>query len=512
MGGALCASRRLFIPSFRDRLIYVVQKTFGRKICVLANEGIKEGWSKMSIEKLRKRIESCYSSYRVKIKLVPVKIERRQIVFGIRIRKGTREKLVLDYARDVQVALGIPVFEVLRQGLTLYLMVSGKSVKKCYLAEMFENSEFYNKEMKLPLAIGCSKFGEMQFADLKEMPHIMYAGATNSGKSQGIRCLLLSLIKRCSVEEVNFLLFDTCSDTMDIFEELPYLSYPVVRDVETGVYVLKMLGQEMERRRKLKREERERCPEIVCVIDELASFVDELRRMKYKKEGIGVISSVLQHGRHSNVHLVVGVQDPAMKNIDIEASNITARVAFRCAKHQNSSTILGETGAESLSEKGEMLFKTSEMSVAMRLQGAYMEVDDMLEIVENVKNLEYDADRKFVIPEFQEEEDFLDFIEIPEKDDNESEMAKIFMWVLSKDRVSANKLKEKFEMGNRVDGIMEKLHMMGIISDKKAKQPRKVIPQTTEEVPEEVKKLLMRNHFTVEDISEVMKNRAVACT
>ena len=107
---------------------------------------------------------------------------------------------------------------------------------------------------------------------------------------------------------------------------------------------------------------------------------------------------------------------------------------------------------------------------------------------------------------------FLDFIEIPEKDDNESEVAKIFMWVLSKDRVSANKLKEKFEMGNRIDGIMEKLHMMGIISDKKAKQPRKVIPQTPEEVPEEVKKLLMRNHFTVEDISEVMKNRAVACT
>lgn len=355
----------------------------------------------MNIKKRQRKIEEHYNSQGVPIKVKYVAFAQKynRYIFRIILKPGAKESYVFERASDIKTALELPLFQPFKEGLALYLAVSEKDIRQNSLLEMLNSEEFRNSKDRLPIALGYDLIGRMVFEDLVKMPHALYAGATNSGKSVGLTNLLLSLVVKQPVRRCNLILFDVGADSMGVFENVPHLSYPIVKDTDTGVYVIGKLVEEMARRSNLDRDELVKQPAIVCVIDEQASFINGIRNKDQSWEIQNAISDILRHGRHGKIHMVFATQNPTNKNVLVDISNVTARMAYKCAKYQNSIAILGVGGAEKLSGKGALLYKSSEESDPIYLQGAYMYPDKVKQIVERIKSAEHDMGNKFVIPE-----------------------------------------------------------------------------------------------------------------
>ncbi len=467
----------------------------------------------MKIGKMQRKIEEHYNSQGVPIKVKCKSFMQKydRYIFKITFKPGAKESLVFERASDIKTALQLPLFQPFREDLGIYLAVSEKDIRQNSLFEMLNSQEFRNSKERLPIAIGYDLIGRMVFDDLVKMPHALYAGSTNSGKSVGLINLVLSLVVKQPVRRCNLILFDIGADSLGVFEAVPHLSHRIVKDTDTGVYVIGKLVEEMERRINLDHDELVKEPAIVCVIDEQASFINGIQNKDQSGEIQNAISDILRRGRHGKIHMVFATQNPTIKNILVEISNVTARMAYKCAKYQNSIAILGVSGAEKLSGKGAMLYQSSEYPGPVYLQGAYMHPDEVKRIVERVKSAEHDMGNKFVIPEL----DFPGLLmqataELGPKSSGRNgrkELVDIIIWTLKHDTISASQIMDKFKMGNRAYSIVEWLFEAGIVSDKNAKQPRKVIPQSFDDISEDVLKLLLNNGFSDEVIASTFHDR-----
>lgn len=352
---------------------------------------------------------------------------------------------------------------------------------------------------------------EMLFFDLGKMPHAMYAGSTNSGKSVGLLCLVLSIILKQPVSKVNLILFDVGANTMEPLIGIPHLSHQIVKDAETGIYVIRKYVEEMERRIKLDYNELRKLPAIICIMDEYVSFITNIGNKQISEELANSISNLLRRGRHAKIHIVLATQDPTIRNMKVDIGNVTARMAFACAKYHNSITILGEGGAEKLPGKGAMLFKSSEYPEPIYLQGAYMAADEIKRLVARVTSASHDMSNKFVIPEMNPSQPEIlmsgTFDSKISVEDKRKELAEIILWVLGRENVSKLQIMQQFHMGNRADAVIDGLYKMNLIADKFAKQPREVVPTTIEDIPNDVMVLLTSNGVTEDDITKTISKR-----
>ncbi|MBQ6889030.1 MAG: DNA translocase FtsK [Lachnospiraceae bacterium] len=464
----------------------------------------------MKLKKIRQLIIKHYSRHGVDIDLIPLEIigDNECIIFQIKLKPGTRENLIFDRASDIKTALQIQLFQPFKSGLKVCLAVSEKSVTQNSLWKMLTSQTFRRSKMLLPIALGYDMRCKMVFADLSEMPHVMYAGASNSGKSTGLICLILSLLYKNPAQKVNIILFDVVSDTMDSFEGVPQLSYPIIKDTATGVYVIRMVVKEMERRSQLDRKELLKQPAIICVIDEYLSFLLNISERKVVQEVEDSISNLLRCGRHAKIHMVLSTQNAAKKSMRVDINNISARVAFACAKYQDSITIIGEGGAEKLQGKGSLLYKSKEYPDPIQLQGAFMDSANVVQLVDRIKASNHDLSRKFVIPELEMEDPLMQELEIISSVSvKEKELADIIMWTLMHKTISVSQIKEHFSMGNRANEIMDVLCRMNIVTTKFSNQPRKVIPNSIEELTYETVNLLEHSGYTMEQIGRNFEDK-----
>ena len=146
------------------------------------------------------------------------------------------------------------------------------------------------------------------------------------------------------------------------------------------------------------------------------------------------------------------------------------------------------------------------------MQGAYIPKHEVKELVERIKLASTYSNKGFVIQELNEEDKSMKISEylstMPFEDDGkEQELADVIVWVLTLDAVSASKIKEKFPMGNRANDILDKLFEMGIVSNKFAKQPRKVLINSFSEIPDNVMGFLRKNGYTEAQISSIFDKK-----
>lgn len=467
----------------------------------------------MHMKKIISKIEKHYLCHgvRIKLTLLPSKKSHGRIIFRVKLQPGTKEHLVFDCAHDIKTALQLPLFQPFKYGLGICLAISEEPVMQNSLLKMLQSQKFIRSKAYLPIALGYNMMCEMAFADLAKMPHAMYAGSSNSGKSVGLICLILSLIMKQPVSKVNLVLFDIGANTLGLFCDIPHLSYPIVKDTGTGIYVVHALVDEMEKRINLGQAELRNLPAIVCIIDEYVSFINNIHNRKQSNELANEISDLLRRGRHAKIHMVLATQNPTRSNMKVDTVNITTRMAFTCGKIHHSIAILDEGGAEKLPGKGTMLYKSNEHPNPIQLQGAYISSCEAEGLVNRIKELDYDCSNKFLVPEFDSPEAFTKLFEdsncASDENGKQKELAIIIMWVLEHNTVSANKLKQHFSMGNRVNRIMDILSEMGLLSLKYYNQPRKVIPEGIEDMPENVLNLLMNNGITQEEITKAINNR-----
>jgi S-DNA-T family DNA segregation ATPase FtsK/SpoIIIE len=304
------------------------------------------------------------------------------------------------------------------------------------------------------------------------------------------------------------------------FDGIQHLACSVIRDAVTGLRGLQALKTEMERRKNLANtnvSEFELLPRIVCVIDEFPALISGIADKQSSKVLVETISSLLQRGRHSKIHLVLAAHNPTLKNIKVDLANITARMAFKCAKPNFSEVILGESGAELLSGNGDMYFKSSQFDGLQRIQGIYISSEDLQWAISRIKerpSSSSDAEYKFTISDAvlfpKESETGEDPAKpaITKQDIDEGLFAKIVMWSLRHEKVSCNLLKDDFSIGwNRGAEFLERLHRLGIAGDLYGKLPRVVLPVCLEDLPTETMSLLERNGYTSEHIQEAINSR-----
>lgn len=246
----------------------------------------------------------------------------------------------------------------------------------------------------LSLPIGVSVEGEVVRVELNEMPHLLIAGATGSGKSVLLHSIIASLSKQMSPQGLQLVLIDPKRVELSAFANLPHLRSKVVYEYEDGLRQLLELSDEMEARYKVleksgkrdiaaynesKRDQKKKMPYIVVVIDEFADFIIRSRMAEKRKKDQGptaeqAIVRLAQMARAVGIHLVIATQRPSTDVITgLIKANFPTRIALTTASPVDSEVILGQRGAEKLAGKGDMLFVCPALRGIKRLQGFHYE-------------------------------------------------------------------------------------------------------------------------------------------
>lgn len=287
--------------------------------------------------------------------------------------------------------------------------VPNKTKAMVRLRNFLESREFRSRASNLTLIFGQDVSGRMIFADLAKMPHVLIAGATNSGKSVCVNTFLLSLLYQNSPEDLQLILVDPKRVELSLYRNIPHLKTDVIVDSHKVVNALKWALGEMERRYKvlegvgsrdlfsyrekmLRGEKKqifnpdtnttteeflERLPQIVIVIDEMADLM-----MAHGKEVEGLIVRLAQKARAVGIHLVLATQRPEVNVITgLIKANIPARISFQLKTQIDSRTIFGTGGAEKLLGQGDMLYSSAEASSLQRIQGVYVSEDEVKKVV-----------------------------------------------------------------------------------------------------------------------------------
>src|SRR5216684_1396431 len=240
------------------------------------------------------------------------------------------------------------------------------------LREILEAPEFINSTSKLTLAMGRDLHGRMRVTDLAQMPHLLIAGSTGTGKSVFINSLLISMLYKATPDEVKVVLVDPKRLELSLYENIPHLIAPVVTDPKIASNVLRNATREMENRLKLlahrgvrnidqynrtfKKEqslslfdnleetEHKPLPYLIIVIDELADLM-----MVDTNNVEESITRLAQMARAVGIHLILATQRPSVDVITgLIKANFPARISFRVASKVDSRTILDSNGSESL--------------------------------------------------------------------------------------------------------------------------------------------------------------------
>ncbi|NLI01445.1 MAG: DNA translocase FtsK [Chthonomonadales bacterium] len=264
------------------------------------------------------------------------------------------------------------------------------------LKECIESPVFRDSESKLTFALGKDVAGEIKVADLARMPHLLIGGSTNSGKSVCLNSLIASIVFRARPDEVRFLMVDPKRVELTMWEGIPHLVYPVVREVKQAAGILRAAIMEMDKRYDLlaaagarniqsyneKVPEGERMPYLVIVIDELADLMAQAGQ-----EIEGSIERLAHLARATGIHLVIATQRPSVDVITgtIKA-NIPSRIAFACIQAVDSRTILDRNGAERLIGRGDMLFLPIDAAKPVRIQGCYLSEAETEGIVDYLRS------------------------------------------------------------------------------------------------------------------------------
>ncbi len=347
---------------------------------------------------------------------------------------GIKVARIVNLADDLAMALKaskVRVVAPLPGKSTVGIEVPNPQRETVGLKEMLTSEAFTRARSKLALALGKDIFGRPVVTDLRTMPHLLVAGATGSGKSVGLNCLLLNILFTAHPDEVKLLLIDPKVLELQVYDGIPHLIRPVITNPKEAARGLGWVVQEMERRyqvlaelgvrnidaynkkitecqetgsplrigKKLSKgqsmnleegaplldssqELRVLLPYIVVVIDEYADLM-----MVAPKDIEDRIARLAQMARASGIHLVLATQRPSVDVVTgLIKANFPARIAYQVSSKIDSRTILDANGAESLLGKGDMLFLSSGTGGINRLHGPYVSDEEVRGVVEWVKS------------------------------------------------------------------------------------------------------------------------------
>ena len=388
---------------------------------------------------------------------------------------------------------------------------------KVIMRDLFESDEWRNTKARIPIALGKDVYGHPIIADLAEMPHLLIAGSTGSGKSVCINSIIASLLYRFSPDQLRFVMIDPKVVELQQYNALPHLVVPVVTDPKKVILALRWVVNEMEKRYKIfarvgvrnvksfndlelpltakkekvepgaegfavevdeeiivPREEDIVIPEklsyIVVIIDELADLM-----LVAPADVEMAIARITQMARAAGIHCIVATQRPSVDVITgVIKANIPARIAFQVASRVDSRTILDAMGADKLLGKGDMLYLPPGSAKLNRAQGALITDQELQNIVDFIAkqgkpSYEMEIHQQLSKPAASGD--------IESGTDEDEELIQQCIEVIrSEQKASVSLLQRRLRLGyTRAARIMDELEGRGIVGPSKGAEPRDIL-------------------------------------
>lgn len=349
-----------------------------------------------------------------------------------------------------------------------------------YLREVLESQKFRKDSSKLAIGLGKDILGRPLVANLGEMPHILIAGTTGSGKTVCLNTIILSILFQATPEEVRFLMIDPKMVELAVFGKMPHLIAPVVSSPKKASKALRWVIDEMERRYRTFAEEgvrniasynqikkEDKMAHIVVIIDELHDLM-----MVAQSSVEEAITRVAQLSRAVGMHLVIATQRPSVDVITgVIKANLPYRISFQVSSKVDSRTVLDMNGAEKLLGKGDMLFLPPGEASPIRAQGSLVTDKEIERVVSFLKS-QRGPDYKAKIDEAKADSSGIE----PEEAIDDELFDQAVRLVLQAGKGSTSMLQRRLSVGYaRAARLLDSMEEKSIISSPRGTKPRVVL-------------------------------------
>ncbi len=400
---------------------------------------------------------------------------------------------------------------------------------KVIMRDLFETEEWRNTKARIPLALGKDVYGQPIIADLAEMPHLLIAGSTGSGKSVCINSIIASLLYKFGPDKVRFVMIDPKVVELQQYNVLPHLVVPVVTDPKKVILALRWVVNEMEKRYQIfarvgvrniksfndrpknkpvpkaepelplmaKKEKVEASSDgfaveldeeivvprdedivipdylsyIVVIIDELADLM-----LVAPADVEMAIARITQMARAAGIHCIVATQRPSVDVITgVIKANIPARIAFQVAAKVDSRTILDAMGADKLLGKGDMLYLPPGSAKLIRAQGVLVTDQEIQSVVDFIAAQAKPSYELEIHKQLQKTTSSLD-TEGSGCDEDEDLIQQCIEIIRSEQKASVSLMQRRLRLGyTRAARIMDELENRGIVGPSKGAEPRDIL-------------------------------------
>ena len=367
--------------------------------------------------------------------------------------------------------------------------IPNQQMKTVRIRQILESKAFKDSKSLLTLALGVDTSGDPYVADLQQMPHLLVAGTTGSGKSVCLNTILASILYRATPEEVRLALIDPKKLELSLYVPLlehhlitpPGVKEPVITEPESAMKMLKSMELEMQMRYSLLSQKGQRnleeynngrdvskLPYLVLIVDELADLM-----MTAGSAIESPIARLAQMGRAVGIHLILATQRPSVDVLTgVIKANFPCRIAFQVASKVDSRTILDANGAETLLGKGDMLFLPPGLGIPKRIHGSYIEGNEIEAVVNHI-SAQPTQEEPVELPDPIADEVRVLNLSPTERDDLFDEAARL---IAIHQQGSVSLLQRKLKIGYaRAARIIDQMEAVGIVGPFDGSKARKVL-------------------------------------
>lgn len=436
-------------------------------------------------------LEKVLKDFDITGKIVQVNIGPTVTQYELEIKAGTKVSKLLSIQREIALALAakdIRIQAPIPGKSTIGIELPNKITSSVSFKEVLSKMPDLDDKNLLMVGLGKDIMGKVKWMEINSTPHLLVAGATGSGKSVCINCIITSILMRAKPDQVKLVMVDPKKVELGMYNGIPHLLCPVVTDPKKASIALKNIVVEMERRYDIFENTKnknikgynefcetnpgyEKMPYIVVIIDELADLM-----LVAAKEVEDSIMRITQMARAAGIHLIVATQRPSTDVITgVVKANIPSRISFAVSSGIDSRTILDSVGAEKLLGKGDMLFLPMGESSPTRIQGAFIsekEIEKVVDFVCEQQKAQYDHSWTEMKNEAGTRNDGYE-----SKEEYEDPLYnEIVDYVVQSGKISASLIQRKYRLGyNRAARIIDLLEERGIIGPQNGSKPREVL-------------------------------------
>lgn len=447
--------------------------------------GLLENTSKNPIEEkdVRERallLKRALNAIGIDITIVDIHISSRFVIYEIELKAGISVKQLKNAYNDIKYYMQTPYLQIIT-GIpgkkTIGLVTSRDTVELLRMKELITYEERKSTQ-KLQLVIGVDIWGKKIEVDFSEVPHLLIAGTTGSGKSMFIHSIILSVLYCKTPNLCRLILIDTKGYEFTEYEGVPHLLFPPVSKLEKVIGIFGWLVNEMQERYEKMQKQGVKdiwaynhkvftnrgdsiLPEILIIIDDFYDLMASGTADIIEEN----ICKLVQMSRAAGIHLIISTQRPSTNVITgLIKANIPNRMAFTVTNSIDSKVILDSGGAEQLLGNGDMLFKTAYEKNLIRMQTPYVSDDEIHNVVQAIK----------------EKNQMPATASMDLKEECTYELDEYFAdagyFIIEKQKAGIGMLQRVFKIGfNRAARIMDQLCQYGVVSEEMGTKPRSVL-------------------------------------